>query len=122
MGKASAGVVELLGEATRCHLYGFHRACVAICRASMEKALKDTIAAPVLRQAQWKPKEGKLQRLLRVAHSVGLLDESHCEMADQIRRQANKVLHSDPRKIGEESWDILLQARGVISHLYSDSN
>ena len=120
MGRASVGVVDLLGEATRCHLYGFHRACVAICRACMERALKDTIPGSQLRRAEWKPKEGELQRLMRVARTLDLLDDSHFEMADQVRKQGNSVLHRAPRKLGEESWEILTKTRGVISHLYSD--
>lgn len=120
MGKAATGVVDLLGEATRCHLYGFHRACVAICRACMEKALKDTIPGPKLRLAKWKPKEGHLQRLMRVARTLDLLDVSHFEMANQVRKEGNEVLHRDLQKLREESWEILVKTRGVISHLYRD--
>ena len=43
LGRASSLAVSLLGEATRCHLFGFNRACVALCRACLEKSLKDRV-------------------------------------------------------------------------------
>ena len=121
LGKASRPVVEFLGEATRCHLYGFHQACVAICRACLEQSLKDRVPRRELRQEQRNmPRKGELECLISAALRLGFLDGSRHELADQIRKHGNNVLHRALIR-GEDSWDILQTTRDVVSYLFRDA-
>lgn len=53
LGHASEELVDLLHEATRAHLLGLHGACVALCRAALERALVERVpSAELMRQRQ----------------------------------------------------------------------
>ena len=120
LGRASQRVVDLLGEATRCHLYGFHQACVAICRACLEKSLEERVPRSELLQERWNTKGGELECLVSASFRLGLLDGPHHVMADQVRKYGNNVLHRG-LQVGDDSWDILLNTRGVVSYLFRDT-
>ncbi len=121
LGRAPRPVVQLLGEATRCHLHGFHQACVAICRACLEQSLKERVPQHELLQERWNnPKSGELECLISGALRVGSLDGPRRQMADEIRKNGNVVLHR-MQEPGEDSWDILQHTRGVVSYLYRNA-
>ena len=42
-GRAEPQTLDLLQEATRCYLFGLHRACVAVCRTALEDSLKQRV-------------------------------------------------------------------------------
>ena len=128
LGKASPWAVSLLGEATRCYLFGFNRASVSLCRACMERSLLERIPqVELLREKQeFRTCKGKLECLVSAAYRLGLLDGSHRNLADQVRRRGNQMLHSMPQgnpengSLGtdEDSWEILRKTRAVVSFLF----
>ena len=67
LGRASSLTVSLLGEATRCHLFGFNRACVALCRACLEKSLKDRVPP----KEQYQEQRVQNARTVEVENAVG---------------------------------------------------
>ncbi len=119
LGRASTRVVDLLGEATRCHLYGLHQASVAICRACLEKSLAERVPREQVLQERLNSGSGELECLIGAAFRLGCLDGPRHEMADQIRKHGNDVLHRGHVR-GERSWDILLNTRAVVSYLFRD--
>ena len=127
LGRASSWVVNLLGEATRCHLFGFNRACIALCRACMEKSLKDRVPPVELLKEKWETRGGDLECLVSAAFRLGLLDKPHYDLADQVRQRGNKMLHSKPqgkpeKGADEDSWEILCKMRAVVSFLFRGSD
>ena len=140
LGRASSLAVSLLGEATRCYLFGFNRACISLCRACLEKCLRDRVPPEEQIQEQverdssglpkWKPDAARrmtdLDCLVSTAFRLGLLDGPHHDLADQVRRHGNKILHSKPQGKPEKgslagaegSWEILCKTRSVVSFLF----
>ena len=121
LGNAPLRVVNLLGEATRCHLYGFHQACVAICRACLENSLKKRVSKSELKHELQTQGHGELKCLVSAAFRLGLLDSSHQAKANVVRERGNAVLHSK-RNPGEDSWDILQDTRRVVAYLFRNSD
>lgn len=119
LGAASSWAVSLLGEATRCYLFGFNRASVSLSRACMERSLRENLPR------KEKGKRG-LKRLVNASHRLGLLDGPHRDLANQVRRRGNRMLHRKPgeepekgsRSLDEDAWEVLFAARAVVSHLF----
>ena len=134
LGKASPWAVSLLGEATRCYLFGFNRASVSLCRACMERSLKEKVPPAELTQeklntlvqGKLRTKKGDLECLVSAAFRLGLLDEPHHDLAEQVRQHGNKILHRKPQgkpakgSLGEaeDSWETLCKTRAVVSFLF----
>ena len=126
--KASPWAVSLLGEATRCCLFGFHRASISLCRACMERVLWEKVPKSALLREKWEFRTGKgpLELLVKAAHRLGLLDGPHRDWANEVRLRGNRMLHrkpgeepeKGPRGSDEDAWEILFAARAVVSHLF----
>lgn len=109
VGMAPRSVLAYLSEATRCWLYGFYGASVAMSRACLEASLKS--ALPSLGLAD-------LSTLIQRADTSGKLDGCMKNVAHSIRRTGNKFLHGD--EISElESRDALDGIRSIVSFLFS---
>ena len=68
VGRAEPGTLDLLQEATRCYLFGLHRACVAICRTVLEDSLKRRIPkSKVLEERLRGGEVGELELLINAA-------------------------------------------------------
>jgi hypothetical protein len=112
-GLAPASVVSYLSESTRCWLYGFHGASVALSRACLEEALK-----------AWLPASDKakysftLESLIAAAKQRRLLDDCMADVADAVRKTANKFLHGE--SITEkESRETLDATRSLVEQIFS---
>lgn len=101
-----------LREATRCFLYGFHAASVALSRAALEHALNDRIKEKLQTEPKWHMKDKVNQ-----AFDGGLLSDEIKEMALRVKANGDQVLHkksvSDSNALDTLSW-----CRGVLQHLY----
>ena len=65
VGRAGPQTMDLLQEATRCYLFGLHRACVAVCRTVLEDSLKQRVPAQsLLEEGMQSGKAGDLERLI----------------------------------------------------------
>jgi hypothetical protein len=126
VGKVPEKLIWYLGEATRCFLYGLHRACIALCRACLEEALSVKVkgtkegTATLSGYRQTHPKEGGLECLIAVANNMGYLeDDIWIKQAHKIRKRGNDILHSETVK-EENSNETLRDLRGILEHLFSD--
>lgn len=121
LGHASEELVDLLHEATRAHLLGLHTACVALCRAALERALVERVpAVEVLRQRESWGRRGHLENLINAAKAAGLLDQSLTDFAHALRTRSNDVLHGiRGRALVEDSFVIISDARLLIERLFS---
>ena len=125
LGKVPEKLIWYLGEATRCFLYGLHRACIALCRACLEEALsvkvkgtKEGMAA--LSEYRHAHPKRELECLIAVAHNMGYLeDDFWLKEAHKIRMRGNDILHRETVK-EENSKETLLKLRGILEHLFSD--
>jgi len=112
-GLAPASVVSYLRESTRCWLYGFHGASVALSRACLEDALKARL--PAGSRVASSP---QLEPLIDAARRCGLLDDCMVEVAHTVRKAANRFLHG--RNITEmESRETLDSTRSIVEQLFS---
>jgi hypothetical protein len=110
-GLAPAGVVSYLRESTRCWLYGFHGASVALSRACLEDALKARLPAGDRTTSE-------LKTLIDVANRRQLLDDCMAEVAHTVRKAANKFLHG--QNITEkDSRETLDATRSIVEQIFS---
>lgn len=106
---APTSVLSYLQESTRCWLYGFYGASVALSRACLEDSLRKVISPPV----------DSLESLINAAGRTGRLDGCMIQVAHSIRKTGNKFLHG--HKVSEvDSRDAVDGMRSVIEHLFSD--
>lgn len=110
-GLAPLSVVSYLKESTRCWLYGFHGACVSLCRACLEETLKEATPIPILNAA-------RLDLLIDEARQKQVLDDCMAEVAHSIRKKANKFLHGHPIT-EEDSRETLDNIRSVVEQVFS---
>ncbi len=121
LGHASEELVDLLHEATRAHLMGLHTACVAVCRAALERALAECVPpAFVAKQRELWPRRGRLENLINAAAAAKLLDQGLIDFAHGLRGRANDVLHGTRGKaLVEDSFVIISDARLLVERLFS---
>ncbi len=111
-GIAPPSVVSYLRESTRCWLYNFHGAAVALNRACLEYALQAKMPA-----AQYYG-PAKLEGLIDEARQRGLLDDCLAELAHKIRKTGNRFLHGGA--ITElDSREALDATRSLVEHMFS---
>jgi hypothetical protein len=105
-GLAPPSVVAYLRESTRCWLYGFHGASVALSRACLEDSLK----------ARLRMRSG-LKSLIDAAERSGALDDCMASTARAIKDVGDKFLHGG-RITERESRETLDAARSVVEQLF----
>jgi hypothetical protein len=86
---------------------------VALCRAALEQAIKEKMG--------YRPTRANVQmkQLFDEAETAGVLDHTLRKMAGQIAEKGNEVLHEKPTTL-PEAFDVLVQLRGVLLHIYED--
>jgi hypothetical protein len=110
-------VTHYAREACRCYLHGFFSASMVLCRSCVEAGIETKLDQKELRKQLDTLGFNKVQGLLKLALSSGVLDDLTVRMADDIRRSANKAVHgSVPSET--ECRERLEQARAVLRHLY----
>jgi hypothetical protein len=113
IGKTSDEEVDLfLREATRCYLYGFFQASIALARSALETGLNRHLSRRL-----GDPKI-ELDKLIDGAAKLKLLSLSSAHSAHAVRKTANKVLHGKPTT-EHAAFDVLVHTRGVVLELYS---
>jgi hypothetical protein len=110
-GLAPLSVVSYLRESTRCSLYGFHGASVALSRACLEDALRSRLPAN-----QGVPKS--LELLIDAARRCDVLDDCMVQVAHTIRKVGNRFLHG--QNITEtDSRSTLDAIRSIVEQVFS---
>jgi hypothetical protein len=123
---APAAMRGHLAEATRCFLLKLDRACVALCRACLEEALKSRLTGPMLeewhremaRKRRTSGDRGPMCALITVCARHGLLKGREKD-AHEIREAGNRVLH-DTANI--DAYGVLSKTRKLIAILYGARN
>jgi len=88
--KPSDKVKDILGEATKCYVYGFNQAAVALCRAALDYLLKEKLGKK-------EDEEHKLSDLIREARKDGLLSKDKMKKkAWNVKEIADRVMHAHP--------------------------
>lgn len=106
-GIAPASVVSYLREGTRCWLFGFHGASVALSRACLEEALKARLS-----------EADTLEALIEAARRDRILDDCMAQVAHTVRKNANNFLHG--QDITErESRETLDATRSLVEQILS---
>lgn len=103
---------HFLNEATRCFVYGFFQASVALSRAALESAFNDSLRE----KFPYVPNVDLSQKIKKAAQFKLVSAESAFE-ANRVRIAANRVLHDQPAS-EEEALQSLVHVRGVIAELY----
>ena len=120
VGRAEPHTLDLLQEATRCYLFGLHRACVAICRTVLEASLRQRVpeSSQMAEKMQSSRKDGELQILINAAVRARVLPQELSSMAHDIRHKANLVLHQADRDV-PDLWKLLLDTRTIVEKVYT---
>jgi len=121
IGKASPDLVLLIREATRCHLFGLHKACAALCRAALEKALSERVPADEVNARRAKqPDSGLLECMIDAAGKT-LLDARLVGFAHTVRSKGNDVMHGRSADQTADSFLVLTDTRLLIERLFADA-
>jgi hypothetical protein len=108
-------------EAHRCYLYGFKVACVVMCRAILESALKETIDP----KGELRPKERRESHILKMINKAkiyGRLCDPLPQWAAEVKDAGDSAVHDveafETDYPAERVEDILCKARKVVESLY----
>ncbi len=104
-------VNSFLQEAVRSYSFGLFQATVALAGAAMEHALRERV--PYADVNSW-----LLDDLITAAGRFKILNTGSFQLAKQVQRARNHVLHGTPCE-SEAAFDTLASARGVLEALYS---
>lgn len=96
-------------EATYCYLYGFNEAAIALCRATLEYALK-------VRLIRGKDDRIGLETLIDEAINKVYLTENYRDVANRIRKYGNQVMHREPFQF--DAMNIINDTREILEILY----
>jgi HEPN domain-containing protein len=108
------GVNLYLREATRCYIGGFWESSVALSRTTLEIALRHR-----LEEGQgFLPTDDKFETVIEYAYLCRVIDHVHHEMAEDVRKKGNDVVHGSPTN-EEIAGRVLSSTRGVLDYLYS---
>ena len=110
-------VAQYAREASRCYLHGFFAACLILCRSCVESAVETKLDQEGHRKALDALPFNRMQEMLNLALSKGVLDDLTLHMAHEIRKSANKAVHGTVPSEAE-CRDRLEQTREVLRHLY----
>lgn len=111
--EASDTVAVYFEQAMRCYVQGLNDAAVALARACMERALKETLRVPHSEALD-------LEALVSAAGRTRALDDAHLHLARQVQRAANAVLHRQNCTDGQAT-DAVFGVRAVLVQLYRPS-
>jgi hypothetical protein len=112
-----APVAQYAREASRCYLHGFFSACLILCRSCVESATEAKLRQKGVGKEVDALPFNKVQGLLKLAFTSGILDDLTSCMADGIRKSANRAVHGTlPSET--ECRDRLEQTRAVLRYLY----
>ncbi len=105
-------VLRYFDEAHKCYFFGLNRACVTLCRAMLEAALKELLGSNNL------PNE-----LLDLARERAILDGERVNAAQRVFSAGNSAVHREDffnqRYSDSDVEDILLHTRKILEDLYS---
>jgi hypothetical protein len=101
-----------LREATRTYIFGFPQASVALSRATLEQAIKETLGRQGHRDFI------SFQKLLEEARRCNVLDDAMERCASEVAKAGNDVMHERPTTL-DEAFDVLSKLRGLLKHIYS---
>lgn len=119
VGKASEGLIHLVREATRCHLFGLHKACAALCRAALERALSERLSeADRAAERSSYPRRGDLENMINIA-GKRLLDRNLVSFAHGVRTKGNSVMHGQAADPTADSFSVLSDTRLIIERLFA---
>ena len=119
VGKASDDLIQLLREATKCHLFGLHKACVALCRATLERALSERLSeTDRAAERSSHPKRGDLENMINIA-GRGLLDRTLISFAHVVRTKGNAVMHGQADDPTADSFIVLSDTRLLVGRLFA---
>ncbi|HEV2399924.1 MAG TPA: hypothetical protein VGS27_23485 [Candidatus Sulfotelmatobacter sp.] len=108
------GVNLYLREATRCYIGGFWDSSVALSRTTLEIALRHR-----LKEGQgFLPTDDKFETVIEYAYLCRVIDSLHHEMAEDVRKKGNDVVHGSPAN-EDIAGRVLSNTRGVLEYLYS---
>ena len=119
VGRAAPQTLELLQEATRCYLFGLHRACVAVCRTALEDSLKQRVPlSSLMEEAMQGGEAGELERLINAAVRARVLPPDLTHIAHDVRKRANDVLHQADLDV-PDPWQLLLDTRTIVEEVHT---
>ena len=107
----SRTTTSFLLEATRTYVNGLPASSITLCRAALEQALNSELGR-VERQHRI-----DLVDLISEARKWHVLDDPTRDMADDIRRVGNDVLHGKV-PTDASAFDILTKTRGILAHVF----
>jgi hypothetical protein len=110
----STAVGFYIREATRCFVYGFWGASVAMSRAALEQGLKEKVSG----SSGVSGTRFELSDLVEAAGRLRLTDGATLGLADQVRVTGNRVIHARTSS-HEEAWDTLTATRAVLMAIYA---
>lgn len=90
--------------------------CLALCRATVECCIKNKLSKKFKDLSDDMP----LLETIKLASTQGILSDKYCSFAHDVRKLANKVLHSKDKVIGNEDDETVLaikKTREVIEYL-----
>jgi hypothetical protein len=103
----SSEVNVYLREATRCYIYGFFQASIALCRAALEAGLNELLK----RRMGAIPRIDLIKKIAQ-ASRFKLLDSVSAAEAHEVRKAARTVLHERP--VSQSlAFDTIARTRGV---------
>jgi hypothetical protein len=111
-----------LTEATRCYIYGFYQACIALCRAAIEAVLELKLG-----EKGWnvsmisEDRKGEiLCAMIYTAEEKGIIDGTMSRNADLIRKRGNYCLHQRRLFSGIKSLECIKYTRVILEYIYRD--
>jgi hypothetical protein len=101
-----------LREAVRTYTFGLPQATVALSRAALEQALKETLGR------QGSGEHISFQYLVGQAETWGILDKTAARMARKLAKEGDDVLHEKPTDL-KKAREVLVGIRGLVQQIYS---
>jgi len=108
--KPSNKVKDILAEATKCYLYGFNQATVALCRAALDYSLKENLCKK-------EDEEHKLSDLIKEAKRKGILSREMKGKAWDVKDIGNRVMHAQPYKF--DALEIINDTKEVLEDIFN---
>jgi hypothetical protein len=109
------GVNIYLREATRSYVAGSWSSSVAFSRSTLELALEQRVKEKI---GHLPTGPDKFKNLIEWAAKSGLIEDAHQELARQVRRNGNDVIHESLQADENLARNTLEWTRGILDHLY----